>query len=269
MESLGKRVSVYSVRTFDSSDSSVTYYDDTTESLVSPTLKNLPLHINADLTTINKSIATLEQLLTDKNSGECAEAFIFLIKKINKLENNYSSENSAITNLCDKLVKLLSELNARKNFQSLNLAAQDLSGMEFSPRNLHHTVLDLSNTNFNRATLTESDLSETILRDATFVEASMQKINLSNADLTGAKMSKAKLNEATIISTVLLETDLSEANLTGANLQKTTLVYAIKDGVILDNVKNYVNIPVIYPDVTHHPRPDARDRRHRWRCTIF
>jgi len=102
-------------------------------------------------------------------------------------------------------------------FGPTNFTGADLTGASFQPQ---FQDLNLSNTNFTRATLI----------DAIFSAGEDNSITLGNARFAGAKM-----NGAQFVSTDFARADLTGADLTGANLTSAHLTQvASMNGAILD-----------------------------------
>lgn len=111
----------------------------------------------------------------------------------------------------------------------------DLSNADLSDAILGEAsfiAADLSGTNLFKAHLSNADfsrarLSRANLYRAELVGANFKEANLSGATLVGARLQRANFSEAQLVRANLSFADLSEANFSGANLSEVTLEGAI------------------------------------------
>ena len=111
--------------------------------------------------------------------------------------------------------------NGVRDLRKINLANQDLSGVNLSG-------LDLSRADLQGANLSHARLFKTILRGA-----NLSRANLESSELTGADLSEANLEEANLVraglgmtvlkKALLFKTNLAFATLTKSNLEEADL----------------------------------------------
>ena len=120
-----------------------------------------------------------------------------------------------------------------------DLSDKDLSGLDFSNRNLIRIIMNkanlsnakLWNANFSHANLSNANLSYANLSYANLSKANLFKANLSFANLSYASLYKANLSFAN-----LSLADLSEANLSNAKISGTNFYSLRLSGSKLENL---------------------------------
>ena len=133
-------------------------------------------------------------------------------------------------------LKNTSGLSSSDSLHGASLPFADLEGLNLSPAFLTNTVLtnailkkadlrgaNLKNTNLINAVLQGANLSSAELQRSDLFSAKLQGANLANANLQGANLSSAQLQEANLSSAKLQGSDLLSANLQGANLTNANL----------------------------------------------
>jgi len=119
-----------------------------------------------------------------------------------------------------------------------NLAGQNLSDADFQDATLIN--VDLSSANladayFEDATLTNADLSSANLTDADFYRAVLADADLSSANLANAYLRSATLTDANLGSANLTNAYLRDATLTNADLSSANLTDAYFGSATLTN----------------------------------
>jgi uncharacterized protein YjbI with pentapeptide repeats len=128
------------------------------------------------------------------------------------------------------------------NFLGANLSETDLSGADLRGANL--SVTHLRRADLRGANLSEAELWSAYLGGANLSGANLSGANLSEADLHGANLHKANLSEADLsdadlrkthfIEAHLSEADLSNADLSDASLERANLSGANLSGANLE-----------------------------------
>jgi uncharacterized protein YjbI with pentapeptide repeats len=139
----------------------------------------------------------------------------------------------------------------------INLAGEDLRGIDFSLKNLIGANLheaNLSNADFHGANLSGANLRGAILVDADLsganlswanlnwadlTRASLNTTNLSGASIIGAKLIRGNLRQAMLREANLRDANLKEADLSGSDLFNTHLVETNLEGANLKNCRIY------------------------------
>lgn len=83
-------------------------------------------------------------------------------------------------------------------------------------RNLHLPGVNLQNAKFQRAKLSDSNLSGAILVDVDLAGADLSRSSLANADLSGATLREASLVDTVLVNAHLHRVDMAGADVSGA-----------------------------------------------------
>ena len=213
-------------------DEAYNLYDNTTNSVISVTIRDRITNTNVDL------------------RGEDFE-------DDDLSHDNFSMSNLSDANFLNANLSMTDLSNA--DLQRANLSGADLSGADFSMSNLSYANFldaDLEETIFDRANLSNANLSGSTFVNNSFEGANLQRANLSNAnffnvtllganlsyanlhnitidldedeefssvDFSGVILSHADLSHANLKRSILKNIDMSDANLFKANLSKANL----------------------------------------------
>ena len=129
-----------------------------------------------------------------------------------------------------------------KKGKKADLSNQNLSGLDFSERNLKNIHLSFSNfsdADFSHANLAFANLYSVFFSFVNLSNANLSYVNLSHANLSCANLSRANLSEAYLSSANLSYADLSYADLSNVDFSNSNLSYAKLSYANLSNVDFY------------------------------
>ncbi|EYF05091.1 DUF2169 family type VI secretion system accessory protein [Chondromyces apiculatus] len=114
------------------------------------------------------------------------------------------------------------DLRGMRLAEPCSFIGADLRGARIEGSTLRET--DFTRADFSGATLSSSDLSKCVLREATLYRVVAKNALFTRADFTGASLVAANLEGA-----ILLKTKLARADFKGANLFRADLLRAVGD----------------------------------------
>lgn len=140
-------------------------------------------------------------------------------------------------------IGIFEDQKSNQDMITLNLKGANMSGWDFSGRNLEMAIFydaDLRNADFTNANLAGADFRHADISGINFEGANLRGANLSNLDLTYFNLKGMDLSYTNLSETDLSWSDLSHVKLINANLTKTKLIgtnlsYANLEGSIISN----------------------------------
>jgi len=110
---------------------------------------------------------------------------------------------------------------AQAQDRTVNYTLSDLSGQDFSFRNLEGT--SLAGAEMRQANFTHANLRGTILTKASFVQANLEGANLSESFADRVVFTEANLKNAVFTDAIAPGTSFEGAQITGADFSRTLL----------------------------------------------
>ncbi|MDB9314020.1 pentapeptide repeat-containing protein [Spirulina sp. CS-785/01] len=149
-------------------------------------------------------------------------------------------ENCSPTPILKTLLSYMHRTGYKKNFDGLYLCGKNMSGINLSDSELEESVFKnakLSRANFNKSILYSADFRNAELINAQFYKAILGNADFRDADLEGAVLKEAYLDNAKLHGAILNNAILQDVNLENTvGLQEDQLQQAILCNTILPEI---------------------------------
>ena len=224
---------------------------------------------------LNKIFNELEQKANSPMGVALTQVLLSLNRENTEL--NLRDFSEMLPNIClagmnfhlsgvSEIARDLSRLNLqganfqKSNLQDANFQGTDLKGADFSAANLNQADIhmkklmlsfDSQNINFQRASLSGSDLKNRNLTGSNFKNAHLANAILQRTGLAKANFLNAHLYQVDLQEAYFFKTNLDKANLYSVDLRGSNLVWSqLRKSGWKDSAKITVNdfIKNIYPD---------------------